>query len=315
MKTFRLITILAVFTLLSIGCVDNTNTSTQNQNDQNDQNNQNDPNTNWVNNGEGTGNYVTEFVVSNADGTQRYSTKRTTTPFVGQTYQQQIDGTYKITITSHATLPQGTPQAKETNYYDHSYYENTTFFDAGDMDTSIYKFIMRPYDNAPYKTTWQDGTVTYSIIPYSYVNYTYDAAQDWLYGVSTTGFGQNDYTKTTRWVDQQDSTFTYFGLLVFSPITSAENLPQGTYTFVYLPPTANDHNDLIYETKTTPTPTELNTLYGVQPFSIIKSNNTGYYIVTPIIAGTPDNPAQPPPTEDEDDQNNLPDDIDGIPIE
>jgi hypothetical protein len=85
---------------------------------------------------------------------------------------------------------------------------------------------------------------------------------------------------------------------------------------VYLPSTANDHNDLIYDTKaTTPTQAELNDLYGSQEYKIMKSNSSNHYIVLPIIAGTPDNPAQPPQNEDTDIQTNVPEDNDGVPTD
>jgi hypothetical protein len=98
----------------------------------------------------------------------RYATKVTDVPF--------LDVDYTNGSATVASLGGNFVPAKETDH------------DFGTIDWNLNLF-----DTAPYKTTWRNGQVTYSIARFCYVIYEYDSVADELVGNSVTGAIPEEY--------------------------------------------------------------------------------------------------------------------------
>ncbi|MDR2170638.1 MAG: hypothetical protein LBP59_10890 [Planctomycetaceae bacterium] len=289
MKTnYTLLALLLTITILFAGCCCDSNTANNtnepNVNEPDNPDNPDNPTDNdWKDNGEGTGNYYTHFITTQNNNTERYTTKQTTKPFLENPTNMQdmiYSNGVKYIVSDSSTLP----EAKETDFYDK--YENIAFIEY----TAILYTLLKPYNNAPYKTTWNDGTITYTVKPFLYVNYKYNAEHDWMYGTCTTGFAPNDYVGEGDLTSYRN--FKFCNIMPDEYHVSPENyaFEQGSYTIIYLPPDANDQNDLIYVTQTT-TPTEetLYEIFGEQELTLFKSKEGNNFILLPIIYGNPPN--------------------------
>jgi hypothetical protein len=314
----KLLTIgLLIVALTFAGCNCNTGNNGNNSGDSSGDDGTNGGNgEGWVDNGEGTGEYFTKFIVSSNDNTERYTTKQTPVPFTGLDTDVMYNASKTAEVVSNNEGIISMPAAKETNHYDGSFYEGKTFLE-GIYNTTV---IMR-YDNAPYKTTWEDGTITYTIRPYLFVNYQYDATHDWMYGTCTTGLKSEDYTYSTLIANSipagdplSGKGFIFMGYADSEELNMNLTIPDGTYTYVYLPSGSNDQNDLVYDKKNDkPTRDYLISLFGgLTGLTLVKSKSNNAFIILPVIVGkTPDSNAdEQTPT---DDSSEIPPDNDGVP--